>query len=91
MPHNPTERILLEIKAIQEKINFLESVLQYPELVGVRIYFDAKDKLGRNHFVSMDQSNVPFNLQQEIRQLLEDSANHYLNDIQTLNFKLELI
>jgi hypothetical protein len=39
----------------------------------------------------MEQSNVPFNLQQEIRQLLEDSANHYLNDIQTLNFKLELI
>jgi hypothetical protein len=91
MPPNPTESILLEIKAIQTKINFLESVLDYPELVGVRIYFDAKDKLGRNHFVSLDQSCVPFNLKQELRQLIEDSANHYLNDIQTLNFKLQLI
>jgi hypothetical protein len=91
MPHNPTEIVLLEIKAIQEKINFLESVLNYPEIIGVRIYFDAKDKNGRSHFVCIEQSNVPFNLQQEIRQLMEDSANHYLNDIQTLNFKLELI
>jgi hypothetical protein len=91
MPHNPTERVLLEIKAIQEKINFLESILDHPELIGVRIYFDAKDKTGKNHFICMDQSNVPFILTQEIRQLLEDSANHYINDIQTLNFKLELL
>jgi hypothetical protein len=91
MPHNPTENVLLEIKAIQEKINFLESILDYPEFVGVRLYFDAKDKIGRNHFICIDQSNVPFNLIQEVRQLAEDSANHYLNDIQTLNFKLELL
>lgn len=91
MPHNPTEKVLLEIKAIQEKINFLESILTYPDILGVRIYFDAKDKTGKSHFVCIDQSNVPFTLHQEIRQLLEDSANHYLNDIQTLNFKLELI
>ena len=91
MPHNPTENVLLEIKAIQEKINFLERVLEYPDILGIRIYFDAKDKFCRNHFVCIDQSNIPFNLQQELRQLLEDSANHYLNDIQTLNYKLELI
>lgn len=91
MPHNPTEKVLLEIKAIQEKINFLESILSYTEIIGVRIYFDAKDKYGKSYFICMDQNNVPFNLKVEIRQLLEDSANHYLNDIQTLNFKLELI
>jgi hypothetical protein len=91
MPLNPTENVLLEIKAIQEKINFLESILDYPELFGIRIYFDAKDKLGRNHFVCIEQSNVPFNLKQEIQQLIQDSAIHYFNDIQTLNFKLELI
>ena len=55
MPHNPTEKVLLEIKAIQEKINFLESVLNYPEIIGVRIYFDAKDKNGRSHFVCIEQ------------------------------------
>jgi len=88
---NPTEKVLLEIKGIQEKINFLESVLDYPDIIGVRIYFDAKDKNGKNLFVSIDQSHIPFILHKEIRQLLEDSANHYLNDIQTLNFKLELL
>jgi hypothetical protein len=74
----PTDReILTDIQLVENKINYLKNLQQLQKISQVRIYFKAETDKGRDLFIDMDQSNVPFNLPTEIANLIDDSLDHY--------------
>jgi hypothetical protein len=74
----PTDReILTDIQVVENKINYLKNLQQLQKISQVRIYFKAETDKGRDLFIDMDQSNVPFNLPTEIANLIDDSLDHY--------------
>ena len=74
----PTDReILSDIQQVENKINYLKNLQQLQKISQVRIYFKAQTDKGRELFIDMDQSNVPFNLPTEIANLIDDSLDYY--------------
>jgi len=81
--------VLHEIQRLQKKIASLEQITKHTNWKNIRIMFEANNSF-KQEFIITDQFTYPFNLETEIRSLINDSIDHYNRDLETLNFKLKL-
>jgi hypothetical protein len=83
--------VLLEIKQLinkRENLRLLSSLTNYSDCT---ITFAASRKFEGYTYYSITQNNFPFNLEQEIKMLIEDAIANYNSDIATLNEHLKNI
>jgi hypothetical protein len=84
------EHTLLDIVRIQKRIQVLEQLQDLKEWKNIRIMFEAyKDY--KQEFVILDQFIFPFQLQQELKNLIEDSLEQLNRDLESLKFKMKYI
>ena len=88
MSFTEQEFILLELQRLQKKLANLEATLQLTNWRNIRIMFEANQGL-KQEFIITDQFTFPFNLENELKTLVNDSIDHYKRDIETLLFKLK--
>ena len=81
--------IMHDIQRLQKKIAALEQIQKLTNWRNIRIMFKANNSF-KQEFVITDQFTFPFNLETELRSLVDDSIDHYNRDLETLNFKLKL-
>jgi hypothetical protein len=82
------EHTLLDIMRIQKRIQVLEQLESLKNWNNIRIMFEAHKEF-KQEFVILDQFIVPFQLEQEFRNLIEDSIEQLNRDLETLKFKLK--
>ena len=82
------EHTLLDIMRIQKRIEVLEQLESLKNWNNIRIMFEA-NKDFKQEFVILDQFVFPFHLEQEFRNLIEDSIEQLNRDLETLKFKLK--
>jgi len=81
------EHTLLDIMRIQKRMQILDQLQDLKNWNNIRIMFEAKNKF-KDEFVILDQYVFPFQLEQELRNLIEDSIDQLKRDEETLKFKL---
>jgi len=81
------EHTLLDIMRIQKRIHVLDQLQSLKNWNNIRIMFEAHKDL-KQEFVILDQFVFPFQLEQEFRNLIEDSIEQLKRDEETLKFKL---
>ena len=82
------EHTLLDIMRIQKRIQVLEQLESLKNWNNIRLMFEAHKEF-KQEFVILDQFIVPFQLEQEFRNLIEDSIEQLNRDLETLKFKLK--
>ena len=82
------EHTLLDIMRIQKRIQVLEQLESLKNWNNIRIMFEAHKEF-KQEFVILDQFIFPFQLEQEFRNLIEDSIEQLNRDLETLKFKLK--
>jgi hypothetical protein len=82
------EHTLLDIMRIQKRLQVLDQLQDLKNWNNIRIMFEAKNKF-KDEFVILDQFVFPFQLEQELRNLIEDSIEQLKRDEETLKFKLK--
>jgi hypothetical protein len=82
------EHTLLDIMRIQKRIHVLDQLQSLKNWNNIRIMFEAHKDL-KQEFVILDQFIFPFQLEQEFRNLIEDSIEQLKRDEETLKFKLK--
>jgi len=82
------EHTLLDIMRIQKRIYVLEQLQTLSNWNNIRIMFEA-NKDFKQEFVILDQFIFPFQLEQELRNLIEDSIEQLNRDLETLKFKIK--
>ena len=89
---NPTlqEHTLLDILRLQKRIYVLEQLQSLKNWNNIRIMFEAHKDF-KQEFIILDQFVFPFQLEQEIKNLIEDSIDQLNRDLATLTFKLKSI
>ena len=73
---------------IQKRIQVLEQLDSLKNWNNIRIMFEAHKEF-KQEFVILDQFIFPFQLEQEFRNLIEDSIEQLNRDLETLKFKLK--
>ena len=84
------EHTLLDIQRLQKKLNVLEQLQSLKNWNNIRIMFEAQKDF-KQDFIILDQFIFPFMLEQEIKNLIEDSIDQLNRDLETLSFKLKTI
>jgi len=84
------EHTLLDIVRLQKRIAVLEQLQSLKNWNNIRIMFEA-NKDFKQEFIILDQFVFPFQLEQEIKNLVEDSIDQLNRDLATLTFKLKSI
>jgi hypothetical protein len=87
---NLQEHTLLDISRIQKRIQVLEQLQELKDWKNIRIMFEA-NKDFKQEFVILDQFVFPFQLQQELKNLIEDSLEQLNRDLESLKFKMKYI
>jgi len=82
------EHTLLDIMRIQKRIEVLDQLQALSNWNNIRIMFEAQKDF-KQEFVILDQFIFPFQLEQELRNLIEDSVDQLNRDLETLKFKLK--
>jgi len=82
------EHTLLDIMRIQKRIHVLEQLELLKNWNNIRIMFEAHKDF-KQEFIILDQFIFPFQLEQEFRNLIEDSIEQLNRDLETLKFKLK--
>lgn len=82
------EHTLLDIMRIQKRIQVLDQLQSFKNWNNIRIMFEAQKDF-KQEFVILDQFVFPFQLEQEFRNLIEDSIEQLNRDLETLKFKLK--
>ena len=85
---NLQEHTLLDIMRIHKRIEVLEQLDSLKNWNNIRIMFEAQKNF-KQEFVILDQFKFPFLLEQELRNLIEDSIEQLNRDLETLKFKLK--
>jgi hypothetical protein len=73
---------------IQKRLQILDQLQDLKNWNNIRIMFEAKNKF-KDEFVILDQFVFPFQLEQELRNLIEDSIEQLNRDLETLKFKMK--
>jgi hypothetical protein len=82
------EHTLLDIVRLQKRIAVLEQLQSLKNWNNIRIMFEAHRDF-KQDFIILDQFVFPFQLEQEIKNLIEDSIEQLNRDLETLKFKLK--
>jgi len=86
-----TSAVLLEIKRLNEKREYLRLLSSLTNYSDCALIFTASHKFEGSTFQSIRQDDIPFNLANEIRMIIEDAIADYNSDIATLNQHLKNI
>jgi hypothetical protein len=70
------------LEGMQKKIDFFNSILDSKKIINIQIHFFADNK-----HITIYQADSPYNLEHELRNLLEAMVDQITNDIEIL--KLE--
>jgi hypothetical protein len=84
------EHTLLDILRLQKRIYVLEQLQSLKNWNNIRIMFEACKDF-KQEFIILDQFVFPFQLEQELKNLVEDSIDQLNRDLETLSFKLKTI
>ena len=84
------EHTLLDILRLQKRIYVLEQLQSLKNWNNIRIMFEAHKDF-KQEFIILDQFVFPFQLEQELKNLVEDSIDQLNRDLETLKFKLKNI
>jgi hypothetical protein len=84
------EHTLLDIQRLQKRIYVLEQLQSLKNWNNIRIMFEAHKDF-KQEFIILDQFVFPFQLEQELKNLIEDSIDQLNRDLETLKFKLKNI
>jgi hypothetical protein len=84
------EHTLLDIVRLQKKIAVLEQLQLLKNWNNIRIMSEAHRDF-KQDFIILDQFVFPFQLEQELKNLIEDSIDQLKRDLETLSFKLKTI
>lgn len=83
--------VLLEIKQLNEKRDYLRLLLQLSNYADCVMMFQASHKFeGASHYF-VRQEHFPFDMVQEFKMLLEDAIASYNSDLAALNQHLKTI
>jgi len=82
------EHTLLDILRLQKRIYVLEQLQSLKNWNNIRIMFEAHKDF-KQEFIILDQFVFPFQLEQELKNLIEDSIDQLNRDLETLKFKLK--
>lgn len=82
------EHTLLDIQRLQKRIYVLEQLQSLKNWNNIRIMFEAHKDF-KQEFIILDQFVFPFQLEQELKNLIEDSIDQLNRDLETLKFKLK--
>jgi hypothetical protein len=82
------EHTLLDLMRIQKRLLVLEQLQSLKNWNNIRIMFEANKDL-KQEFIILDQFVFPFQLEQELKNLVEDSIEQLNRDLETLKFKLK--
>lgn len=80
--------VLLDMQRIQQKLSRLEQLQQLKNWQNIRLMFEAQDGF-KQEFIILDQYTFPFLLENEIKNLVEDSIEQCNRDIESLKFTLK--
>jgi hypothetical protein len=80
--------VLLDMQRIQQKLTRLEQLQQLKNWQNIRLMFEAQNGF-KQDFVILDQYTFPFLLENEIKNLIEDSIEQCNRDIESLKFTLK--
>ena len=82
--------VLLDLQRIQQKLTRLEQLQQLKNWQNIRLMFEAKNGF-KHDFIILDQYTFPYLLENEIKNLIEDSIEQCNRDIESLKFTLKNI
>jgi len=80
--------VLLDLQRIQQKLTRLEQLQQLKNWQNIRLMFEAKNGF-KHDFIILDQYTFPYLLENEIKNLIEDSIEQCNRDIESLKFTLK--
>ena len=83
--------VLLEIKRLTEKREYLRLLTSLTNYKDCALIFTASHKFEGSTFQSIRQEDIPFNLANEFKMLIEDAISDYNSDIATLKEHLKNI
>jgi len=86
-----TTAVLLEIKRLNEKRDYLRLLASLTNYKDCAMIFTAFHKFEGSTFQSVRQDDFPFDMAQEFRMLIEDAIANYNSDIATLTEHLKYI
>ena len=86
-----TTAVLLEIKQLTEKRDYLRLLASLTDYKDCTMMFQASSKFEGSSYYFVRQENFPFKMDQEFRMLLEDAIASYNSDLATLNQHLKNI
>lgn len=86
-----TTAVLLEIKRLNEKREYLRLLTSLTNYSDCALIFTASHKFEGSTFQSIRQEDIPFNLANEFKMLIEDAISDYNSDIATLKEHLKNI
>lgn len=87
--YSDSELILLEIKKLQQKKDSLLAINSYKNYRDIKIYFTATSPSGENEIVWLNKNILPFELSNELKNLIEDSIDQINQDLASLEFALK--
>ena len=86
-----TTAVLLEIKRLNEKRDYLRLLASLTNYKDCAMIFTASHKFEGSTFQSVRKEDFPFDMAQEFRMLIEDAIANYNSDIATLTEHLKYI
>jgi len=86
-----TTAVLLEIKRLNEKRDYLRLLASLTNYKDCAMIFTASHKFEGSTFQSVRQDDFPFDMAQEFRMIIEDAIANYNSDIATLTEHLKYI
>jgi len=89
--YSSTKAVLLEIKQLTEKRDYLRLLFSLTNYKDCTMMFSAVDHIEGRGFHFVRQEHFPFNMSQEFQMLLEDAIANYNSDIASLNQHLKNI
>jgi len=89
--YSSTKAVLLEIKQLTEKRDYLRLLFSLTNYKDCAMMFSAADHIEGRGFHFVRQEHFPFNMAQEFKMLLEDAIANYNSDIASLNQHLKTI
>lgn len=87
--YSDTELILLEIKKLREKKDSLLAINSFSNYRDIKIYFTATAPSGENEIIWLNKNILPFELSNELKNLIEDSIDQINQDLASLEFQLK--
>jgi chaperone required for assembly of F1-ATPase len=80
--YNKENNLYNVLEGMQKKIDFFNSILESKKIINIQIHFFADNK-----HITIYQADSPYNLEHELRNLLEAMVDQITNDLEILKIR----